>query len=164
MSCGQGSARAKKPANSLALSDKNPIRFGALRLAGGVSGLHRHFAEADGSQHHGKLVSVVPPQPMRAQLSLHQEAVFKDLVAHPNVLHLFDPIGLCGLMDKAGGPIRGAHPGAPQPPLPLDSKVAPGHRQGDEEFSARFEMPIKSVVTPRTLRHARLESGMSKSE
>jgi hypothetical protein len=47
---------------------------------------------------------------MRAQLSLRQEPVFEDLVAHPNVLHLFDAIGLCGLVDKNGSPIRGAHP------------------------------------------------------
>ena len=75
-----------------------------------MTGTSPSLRESPGRQHHGELVSVVPPQPMRAQLSLRQEPVFEDLVTHPNVLHLFDAIGLCGLVDKNGSPIRGAHP------------------------------------------------------
>ena len=50
--------------------NENPLGFWIRRVAGGVPALHCNLAEAHGLQHHGKLVSVVPPQPMRPQLGL----------------------------------------------------------------------------------------------
>lgn len=65
-------------------------------------------------------------------------------MTHPDVLDLLDTVGHCGLVDEDGGAVGGAHPRTPYTPLPLDPKVSPGHGQGDEEFPARFEMPMKA--------------------
>ena len=128
----------------LPLGDENPLCLWIRPVAGGVTALHHHITATNGLQHHGKLVLVVPPQPMHAQLRLHQASLLEDLMTHPDVLHLLDTVGHGGLVGEDGGAVGGAPPRAPYTPLPLDLKVAPGHGQSDEEFPARFEMPMKS--------------------
>src|SRR5262252_2817488 len=77
---------------TLTLGDEDPLGLWIRPVAGNVPALHRNLAEAHGFQHHGKLVSVVPPQPMRPQLRLHQAPLFEDLMTHPDVLHLLDAV------------------------------------------------------------------------
>src|SRR5262249_18046174 len=96
--------------SALTLGDENPLCLWIRPVAVGVPALHRNLAEAHGFQHHDKLVSVVPPQPMRPQLCMHQAPLFEDLMTHPDVLHLLDAVGHRGFVDEDGGPIRGAHP------------------------------------------------------
>ena len=106
----EGELSHEHPSFILALGDENPLGLWIRPVAGGVPALHCNLAEAHGFQHHGKLVSVVPPQPMCPQLRLHQEPLFEDLMTHPDVLHLFDAVGYRGLVDENGGPISGAPP------------------------------------------------------
>src|SRR5215510_1168766 len=94
----------------LPLGAENPLGLWMRPVAGGVPALHRHLAEALGFQHHGKLVSVIPPQPMRPQLRLHQAPLFEDLMPHPDMLHLLDTVGHGGLVDEDGGAVGGGAP------------------------------------------------------
>jgi len=43
---------------NLSRRDENPLCLGIGFVGVGISALHRHIAEADGGQHHGKFVSV----------------------------------------------------------------------------------------------------------
>ena len=95
---------------SLTLGDENPLGLWICPVAVGVPALHRHLTEAHRFQHHGKLVLVVPPQPMRPQFRLRKVSLSVDLMTHPDVLDLLDAVGYRGFVDEDGGPIRGAHP------------------------------------------------------
>ena len=93
----------------LTLGYENQLRFWISHVAVGVTTLNRNLTETNGFQHHGKLVPVVPSQPMRPKLRLHQAPLFEDLMTHPNILHLLDTVGHRGFVDEDGCPIRGAH-------------------------------------------------------
>ena len=90
--------------------DENPLGFWFRPVVIVVSALHCNLAEAHGLQHHGKLVSVIPPHPMRPQLRLDQMPFFEDLMAHPDMLNLLDTVGYRRFVDEDGRPIGGAHP------------------------------------------------------
>jgi hypothetical protein len=129
---------------SLASGAENHVCLWINRLSLTVTTLHRYLAKADQLKHHHKLMLVIPAQPMRPKLRMQQKSLLEDLMTHPDVLHLLDPVGAGGFVNQYSGAVGGAHAGTPETPLPLDPKVSPGHCQGDEEFPARFEMPMKS--------------------
>jgi len=90
--------------------DENPLGFWFRPVVIVVPALHCNLAEAHGLQHHGKLVSVIPPHPMRPQLRLDQMPFFEDLMTHPDMLNLLDTVGYRRFVDEDGRPIGGAHP------------------------------------------------------
>ena len=100
----------KRASLSLPLGYENPLCFWIRPVAVSVTALHRHFTETNGFQHHGKLVLVVPTQPVRPQLGLHQEPLFEDLMAHPDVLHLLGAVRYGGFVDKNCCPVRRSYP------------------------------------------------------
>ena len=94
---------------SLASGAKNHVCLWINRLLLTVTTLHHDLAKADRLQHHHKLMLVIPAQPMRPELRLHQAALVEDLMTHPDVLHLLDPVGAGSFVNQYGSAIGGAH-------------------------------------------------------
>src|SRR5262245_5860782 len=70
----------------LALGNDNQVAVWVRCTTVGVPTLHHNLAEADGLEHHDNLMLVVPAQPMRTQLGLHQTPLCKDFMSHPDML------------------------------------------------------------------------------
>src|SRR5215831_2258045 len=98
---------------SLILGDENQLCLWISHIAVSVTTLYRNVTETNRFQHHGKLVLIVPPQSMRAQLRMHQTSLLEDLMTHPDVLYLLDTVGHGSLVDEDGGAVGGAHPRTP---------------------------------------------------
>src|SRR5712691_7565778 len=84
---------------SLASGAENHVCLWINRLSLTVTTLHRYLAKADRLQHHHKLMLVIPVQPMRPELRLHEGAFFEHLEPQPEVLHLLDPVGAGGFVN-----------------------------------------------------------------